>query len=87
MPIISDRWDGLDAFFCPGRDILLADTAADVAQALRGVSEAERRALAAGARRRVLEAHTAAHRAGELERLLRTAAASAPEPLLVTQDL
>ena len=23
-PIISDRWDGLDAIFAPGRDILLA---------------------------------------------------------------
>lgn len=87
VPIISDRWDGLDAFFRPGRDILLADTAADVAQALRRVSEAERRALAAAARRRVLEAHTAARRAGELERLLRAAAAPAPEPLLATQDL
>ena len=87
VPIISDAWDGLEAFFSPGRDILLAGGAEDVLHALRETSDAERRALGAAGRRRILAAHTADHRAEELESLLRAAAAPAAEPLLVTQDI
>jgi spore maturation protein CgeB len=60
-PIISDAWDGLDALFRPGREIALAEGAADVLRALGD----DGRAIAAAARRRVLAEHTAAHRAGE----------------------
>jgi spore maturation protein CgeB len=67
VPVISDRWEGLDAIFEPGREILIADTAEDVVRFLRGTSEEERRALGAAARARVLAEHTAEHRARELE--------------------
>ncbi len=66
-PIISDRWDGLEALFVPGEEILLVDEPDDVARALRNLSEGERRRLGARGRERVLAAHTAAHRAAELE--------------------
>lgn len=66
-PIISDRWDGLDSLFEPGREIILADTAEQVVAALAG-SGAE--ALGRAARMRVLAAHTAEHRAAELENFL-----------------
>jgi spore maturation protein CgeB len=66
-PIISDRWTGLDTFFVPGREILLADRAADVLSYLRDMPESERIAIGRCGRERVLAAHTASHRAMELE--------------------
>lgn len=69
-PIISDMWDGLDAFFTPGEEIVTARTTEAVLDALATVDEARRARIAAAARRRVLAAHTADHRAAELESLL-----------------
>jgi spore maturation protein CgeB len=69
--IISDRWDGMDSVFGSG-EIVVADTAADVLQAL-AASEASRNAMAAAALRRIHAAHTARHRAAELETALRDA--------------
>lgn len=71
VPVISDPWDGIEAFFTPGREILLARGPEDVRAALHDLDEADRRALGDAARRRVLAAHTAAHRARQLERYLR----------------
>lgn len=66
-PIISDYWDGLDAFFTPGEEILIARSSADVLGFLRDLSDEDRCAIGEGARTRVLAEHTAAHRAAELE--------------------
>ena len=66
-PIISDPWDGLDAIFADGRDILVARDGDAVLGALIEMAEPERRALGEAGRARVLERHTAAHRAAELE--------------------
>ena len=68
-PIISDRWDGLDALFPPGRAIAIADTADDVTRTLALPAEAGR-AIGREARRIVMAGHTADHRADELERAL-----------------
>ena len=62
VPVISDRWEGLDAFFRPGREILVEDTLAHLE-----LPEAEARAIGERARARVLAEHTADHRADELE--------------------
>jgi spore maturation protein CgeB len=67
VPIISDQWDGLDAFFRPGHEILIASNAADVLGYLHDLPETARRTLGERARTRVLAEHTAAHRARELE--------------------
>jgi spore maturation protein CgeB len=67
-PIISERRDGLESFFVPGEELLLADGPDDVLRALSETSEAERLRRGARARARVLAAHTAAHRAAQLER-------------------
>jgi spore maturation protein CgeB len=67
VPVISDRWDGLDQIFAPGEEILIADSAADVVAFLEQVGEEERREIAARARRRVLLEHTAAQRCDQLE--------------------
>lgn len=68
-PILSDRWPGLDEFFEPGREILVADTSDDALTALHLPPEALAR-IAANARDRVLSQHTADHRAAELETTL-----------------
>jgi len=69
-PIISDIWPGLETFFKPGREILLAATPEDVEKILCVLPEAERRRIGRRARERVLAEHTAAHRAATLESYL-----------------
>jgi spore maturation protein CgeB len=68
-PIISDWWEGLDEFFVPDREILIARTTDDVLAALDR-SDAELTAIGTAGFERTLAAHTAAHRAAELETLL-----------------
>jgi len=67
VPIITDRWPGLETFFTPNQHILTAETTADVLDIVRELPEERRRSIAAAARRLVMERHTAAHRARELE--------------------
>lgn len=66
VPILSDGWDGLEAFFTPGEEILRVETAQDVVDAL-SLSDAELRRMARAARERVLANHTAETRVMELE--------------------
>jgi spore maturation protein CgeB len=72
--ILSDAWPGLEQFFEPEREILLAQGRQDVLAALAR-SDAELHEIGAAARERVLTEHTAAHRAAELTALLESAAA------------
>ena len=67
VPVVSDRWPGLEAFFVPGEEILVADRTEDVVRLLDEGGGERLRELGERARRRVLGAHTAAHRAAELE--------------------
>ncbi|MFL6721346.1 MAG: bifunctional glycosyltransferase/UDP-glucuronate decarboxylase [Sphingomonas sp.] len=73
-PVISDRWQGLDSLFEPGREIILADRAEDVVERLS--SNETEAAIGHAARERILSAHTADHRADELERHIEEAAAA-----------
>jgi spore maturation protein CgeB len=68
-PLVTDAWEGLDEFFTPGDEILIARGPADVLAAME-LSDAERMCMARAARERVLAEHTAAHRAEELVTLL-----------------
>ncbi len=67
-PVVSDWWEGLDAFFRPGTEILVARSADEVLGHLSAMDEEARTAMGAAARARVLAEHTAEHRAEELER-------------------
>jgi spore maturation protein CgeB len=69
VPVISDRWDGIDSLFAPGSEILLADTGEDALRFLDSDAEGIGRA----ARKRVLNGHRAADRAAELEAYLEEA--------------
>lgn len=80
-PIVTDRWPGLEEFFSPGEEILVAEQSGEVEEWVRASerSEAFRRqlqAMAERARRRVVAQHAGARRAGELEALLLAALSS-----------
>jgi spore maturation protein CgeB len=68
-PILTDAWEGLDAFFEPGREILLARTTEDAVAAL-DLTDGELRRIAEASRARTLQEHTSDRRAEELEALL-----------------
>jgi spore maturation protein CgeB len=70
VPIVSDWWEGLDAFFEPEREILVARGPDDVQKYLTDTSDDTRRAVGRRARSRVLRQHTADRRADDLERLI-----------------
>ena len=72
-PVLSDAWDGLEEFFEPGREILVASSASDVEEFL-ALSPEELRSLGCAARERVLAEHTADHRSQQLLSLLEMAA-------------
>ena len=80
VPIVSDRWNGIEELFAPGREMILADDADAVAEAL-AASDDEAAAIGGAARARVLAAHTAAHRASELQGYLLEAASDKAVPL------
>jgi spore maturation protein CgeB len=67
VPVISDRWDGLEEIFTPGEEILIADSPQDVVRYLKDTSEDKRLALGERARARVLAEHTAERRCEQLE--------------------
>jgi spore maturation protein CgeB len=64
-PILSDWWTGLDCFFEPGREILIADSTEGALAALDAAPD-ERARVARAARERALDCHTAEVRAREL---------------------
>jgi len=68
-PILSDRWEGMERFFEPNREILLADDSEDALEAM-ALPAQELRRIAQRARERALEEHSLARRAQELESLL-----------------
>jgi spore maturation protein CgeB len=64
-PVLTERFPGLEAFFDPDSEILVADTPADVHTALDR-ADAELRRVGAAARERTLTQHSGAARAREL---------------------
>src|SRR6185312_4362845 len=60
--IVTDGWNGLDQFFVPGEELVVARDAADVLAAL-DMPRSQSARMAARARAHVLECHTADRRA------------------------
>jgi spore maturation protein CgeB len=71
--IVSDNWAGLDSFFLPGKEILLACTTDEVIRYISGSDRVELRRIGEAARERVLAEHTNERRAWEFERAVETA--------------
>jgi spore maturation protein CgeB len=67
-PLLTDSWEGLEAFFTPGEELLRVNTAEDVLDAL-SLSDAELRRIADAGRARALSDHTAERRLDDLEAL------------------
>lgn len=84
-PILSDCWEGLDAFFLPEKEILVAHSTGEAIEALQR-TDAELERIAGAARERVLERHTARQRAGEFERLVCGALTPATQDIALLAD-
>lgn len=69
--LITDAWEGLDAFLRPGEEVLVARDGAEVAQHLRELTPDRARRIGAAARARILAQHTYTRRAAEVDALLR----------------
>ena len=69
-PMVSDAWPGLQEFFTPDEEIVLASTADEVVRVLTGMSQADARRMGEAAQARTLAKHTAAKRAEEFERIV-----------------
>lgn len=81
VPIISDAWNGIDAFFEQGREIILAENESDTLAAVE-LSDGELRAIARCARERTLEQHSSERRAAELVSLVEESSpANRPTPV------
>lgn len=68
-PILTDWWDGLDEFFQPNGEVLIARSTEDVLKAIE-LSDCELSRIGEAARARALADHTAERRAAELVSLL-----------------
>ncbi|HEX7369399.1 MAG TPA: glycosyltransferase [Rhodanobacteraceae bacterium] len=68
--LIVDRWEGIEAFLEPGREVLVADSGEAVADYVRGIGESQARAIGRRARQRLLKQHTYALRAKQVEAVL-----------------
>lgn len=72
--ILSDWWEGLDEFFIPREEILVARNTEEAIDALQ-LSEAELNLIREAALEKILSSHTADQRAIELEQALEAALA------------
>lgn len=68
--IITDAWEGIDFFFEPSSEILVANGGHEVKEILQGLSPSRARQIGEAAYKRVLAQHTYAHRAAQLENVL-----------------
>lgn len=73
--IITDAWEGIELFFAPGREILVARDGRDVVCHLSALTSDQARRMGRAARDRALSEHTYARRAAEVDRILRKAVA------------
>ena len=64
-PVVSDWWEGLEDFFRPGEEILIARHSQDIAAAL-AMDQGELERLGHASQQRALSEHTATHRAKEM---------------------
>jgi spore maturation protein CgeB len=68
--LISDAWEGIEAFLEPGREVLIAHSGDEVAETVNRLTADRARAIGEASYKRIMAAHTYAHRAVEVEDLL-----------------
>jgi len=74
--LITDRWAGIETFFMPDKEILLAGSAEEIVEHLRNISNAEARAIGGNMLQRALHDHTYALRAQEFDAIVANAFAA-----------
>jgi spore maturation protein CgeB len=73
--LITDAFVGVETFFEPGRELLVAIDGEEVAEHVRSLTESRAKAIGAAALKRVLADHTYDQRAELLEEVLDAATA------------
>jgi len=74
--LITDRWQGIEAFFAPGTEILTACGPEEVVAYLRTVSESDAKEIGRNMQTRALREHTYALRARQFESIVTMAQAA-----------
>ena len=69
--LITDEWPGIDQFFEPEKEILIASSAADVVNHLRRHNESQSRRIGVAMRERALRDHTYELRVRQVDAILR----------------
>jgi spore maturation protein CgeB len=67
--LVTDRWEGVEDFLEPEREVLVAQNAAEVAAIVTDLDEKRALRIGSAARKRVLAEHTYGRRAAEVERI------------------
>jgi spore maturation protein CgeB len=70
--IITDRWVGIEQFFEPGKEILIASSGDEVAETLRYLTPQHARSIGRAAYRRAVRDHTYLRRANTLGAILKS---------------
>ncbi|HLJ85874.1 MAG TPA: glycosyltransferase [Candidatus Angelobacter sp.] len=76
--VITDHWPGIEAFFEPGREVLVASHAGDVVKFLKTISHEEAGEIAQKMRQRALQEHTYELRAAQVNRVLNRGTSAIP---------
>jgi spore maturation protein CgeB len=71
--LITDDWEGVDRFFTPGLEILVASSAEEVVACLTAVGWHQARRIGIRMRERALKDHTYALRAAQVDQILKQA--------------
>ena len=74
--LITDAWDGIDTFFEPGKEILIANSAQEIVTFQRSINPEKAAAIGMTMRERALRDHSYAQRAAEVSKILAQAAPS-----------
>jgi spore maturation protein CgeB len=77
VPVLTDSWEGLDAFFEPGSEVLIGNSTQDALDAI-SLSDDELARIAKAARARTLDEHTADKRAVDFENAIQDAMSRRP---------
>jgi spore maturation protein CgeB len=76
--VVTDCWKGIETFFAPGREVLVAADAEDVVEYLKTRDRNQTQAIGCAMRQRALEEHTYRLRARQVDAIVTQAATLAP---------
>jgi spore maturation protein CgeB len=77
--LITDAWTGVDHFFVPGREILVASSAEEIVGYLRDLSEDDAATIGSNMRKRALKEHSYVLRAGQFDEIVQNAVGRQPK--------